>query len=66
VKNWSQYDPVSEDAIMSLANWAQAFSGPLFRKRLEPDYLAQINTYVGALLGALQQMGKTGSFWQAG
>jgi hypothetical protein len=66
VKSWSQYDPVSAEAIMPLDDWALAFSGPLFRKRLEPDYLSRAQEYSGALMATLQAAGKTGSFWMPG
>jgi hypothetical protein len=65
VKNWSLYAPVSEDAIMPLADWALAFSGPLARNRLEPDYLSRIQEYKAELFLTLQKLGKTGPFWQA-
>ncbi len=66
IKNWSLYDPVSEDAIMPLAEWALAFSGPLTRNRLEPDYLSRVQEYKAELFLILQNLGKTGPFWQSG
>ena len=66
VKNWSLYNPESEDAIMSLADWAEAFNSPIFRNRLQPDYLSKSKAYWGEFLGKLQGMGKTGPFWQTG
>jgi hypothetical protein len=63
-KNWSLYDPVSADAIMPLADWALAFSGPLVRNRLEPDYLSRIKEYRSELFLTLQKLGRTGPFWQ--
>jgi hypothetical protein len=65
-KNWSLYDPVSADAIMPLADWALAFSGPLMRNRLDPNYLAQVQEYTSKLFLALHKLGKTGPFWQSG
>jgi hypothetical protein len=63
-KNWSLYDPVSGDAIMPLEDWALAFSGPLTRNRLEPDYLSRIKEYRSELSLTLKKLGRTGSFWQ--
>jgi hypothetical protein len=65
VKNWSLYDSISDDAIMSLTDWALVFSGPLARKRLEPDYLSKVQEYKAELFLALQRLGKTGPFWQS-
>jgi len=64
VKNWSLYDPVSEDAIMPLADWALAFSGPFVRKRLEPDYLSRVQEYRSKLFLTLQELGRISPFWQ--
>ena len=66
VRNWSLYDPKSDDAIMPVRDWAQVFSGPMFRNRLQPDYLAQSRAYSGEFIGALRRLGKTGPFWQTG
>jgi len=63
VKNWSSYDPVSAESIMPLSNWAQAFSGPLHRNRLEPDYLIRVKEYASELFLLLKKFGKAGSFW---
>jgi len=63
VKNWSVYDPISEESIMPLADWAQGFSGPLFRTRLEPDCLSHTQENMGALFATLAEVGRSGSFW---
>ena len=66
VTNWSLYDPISKESIMPLADWAQVFSGPLVRTRLELDCLSRTQEYMGDLLGRLGALGKTGSFWTPG
>jgi hypothetical protein len=48
---------------MPLSSWATVFSGPLCRKRLEPDYLSRIKEYASQLVLSLQKLGKTGPFW---
>ncbi len=63
VKNWSDYDPVSAESIMPLSAWATAFSGPLFKNRLEPDYLTRVMDYVSEMLLSLKKLGKAGPFW---
>jgi hypothetical protein len=66
VKNWSSYDSVSAESIMPLSNWALAFSGPLFRNRLQPDYLSRVKEYASELLFSLKKAGKAGPFWIPG
>jgi hypothetical protein len=63
VKDWSDYNPVSAESIMSLSNWAKAFSGPLHRNRLQSDYLSRTKEYASQLILALQKLGKAGPFW---
>jgi hypothetical protein len=48
---------------MPLSNWALVFSGPLMRKRLEPDYLTRVKEYVAELFLSLKGLGKAGPFW---
>jgi hypothetical protein len=48
---------------MPLADWALAFSGPLHRKRLEPNYLSRIKEYASELFLLLEKLGKSGAFW---
>ena len=63
VKNWSLYDSVSAESIMPLPNWATAFSGPLMRNRLQPDYLSRVNEYASEMVLSLKKLGKAGPFW---
>ncbi len=65
-RNWSYYEPDSEDGIMPVADWARIFSGPLFRDRLHPDYLSRSGAGRAAFLQALADLGKTGDFWRPG
>jgi len=48
---------------MPLSSWAQAFSGPLMRNRLAPDYLSHAKEYASELFVSLKNMGKAGQFW---
>ena len=66
VENWSQYDPISQESIMPLADWAHVFSGPLARTKLEPDCLSRVPEYMADLFGRLAALGRSGSFWTPG
>jgi len=63
VRNWALYDSVSAESIMPLSDWALVFSGPLMRKRLEPDYLSRVKEYATELILSLKRLGKAGPFW---
>ena len=65
-KNWSYYEPESEDAIMPVADWAKIFSVALFRDRLDPRYLSTIGSGRADFMQAFTDLGKTGDFWRPG
>jgi hypothetical protein len=66
VKAWSLYDSASEEAIMPVEDWAKVFAGPMFRNRLDPDYLGRVSEY-GADFGKtlFGELGRTGPFFRA-
>ena len=55
---------MAEDYIMPVSDWAQVFSGPLFRNRLDPDYLAKSDEYFKEHQSSLRHFGKQSTFWQ--
>ena len=57
------YDPISEDAIMPVQDWAKLFAGDMFKKRLQPDYLSRLRTYQAGFGKTLEELGKSGPFW---
>lgn len=63
VRRWSLYDPASADYIMALTDWVQVFSGPMHRRRLDPDFLARSAEYLAAYHADLKALGKSTSFW---
>jgi hypothetical protein len=42
------------------------FSLNMFRKRLEPDYVARVNEYAGEFFSAIAEVAKTRAFWRNG
>ena len=63
-KNWSRYEPDSEEGIMPVETWAKIFSGPMFRNRLGEDYLSRGAEGRSAFMQAIAELGRTGAFWQ--
>lgn len=64
VKRWPLYVRAAEDYVMPVADWARVFEGPLFRKRLEPDYLEKVDEYLAQYHDDLHTLGKASPFWQ--
>lgn len=60
---WPDFDPASAEGILPLHEWAEIFSAPLFRNRLQPDYLSKQGPYFGGVFATLATMGKTSDFW---
>jgi hypothetical protein len=64
VKKWPLYYRMAEDYIMPVMDWAEVFSGPLFKRRLEPDYLDNAEEYFQVFRESLREFGKQSPFWQ--
>ncbi len=65
-KNWSKYEPQSEDGILPLADWARIFSTALFRNRLQEDYLSHRGDNMAELMRAFAEAGGDSEFWKPG
>jgi hypothetical protein len=64
VKKWPLYFRMAEDYIMPVADWAAVFSGPLFKRRLDDDYLEKADEYFTVFRETLREFGKQSPFWQ--
>ena len=64
IKNWVQHDPAAEEGILPLPDLVKLFSGNLFQRRLDPDYVSQCGKYMQEFLAELAELGKTRPFWQ--
>jgi hypothetical protein len=64
IHNWSKYDLSAAEGILPLQDLVSVFSGSLFRKRLDPDYVSRSGEYVTELLSVLSDIGKTRTFWK--
>jgi class 3 adenylate cyclase len=56
---WLHHWHAAGDYVLSVEEWANVFSAPTFRKRLDPDYLARAPEYVEEYRRALQAAGKS-------
>jgi hypothetical protein len=66
IRNWTQFDPATKEGILPLENLARLFSGNLFQRRLDPDYVARCPEYVGEFLTELSKIAKARPFWTPG
>jgi hypothetical protein len=64
LRNWSLFNPNSEDSILPVEDWAYVVAGPLFRERLEPDILAHTDEYWDDFCARLAELGRSGSIWR--
>jgi len=64
IRNWDGFDADSEEGIISLADLIELFSGSYFRRRLDPDWVSRSGEYALEMVATMQEIGKTGSFWQ--
>jgi hypothetical protein len=64
VRDWSDFVPESEEAIMPVRDWARCFATAACRTRLEPDTLTRQLTYGTEMLEVLDELGRHGPRWQ--
>jgi hypothetical protein len=64
VRNWAWFDPATEEGIIPLSDLVKLFSGPYFRKRMDPDWVPRSREYAREMVATMTQIGKTGPFWQ--
>lgn len=64
VKRWQLYVRAAEDYIMPVTDWARVFAGPLFRNRLDDDYLDNAESYLQKYHDDLHELGKASPLWQ--
>jgi len=63
-RNWARFDPATEEGILPLPDLVKLFSGNLFQRRLDPDYVSQCKKYLNEFLAELSEIAKTRPFWQ--
>jgi len=60
-RSWSGFKSGTEEGIIPLLDMAKAFSGNLFTRRLDPDYVSHLQEYMMEVIAAFQDRG---TFWQ--
>jgi len=63
LRNWVGYGADTESGIVPLQGLMKWFSGEMFRRRLDPDYMTKSPEYSGSFIEPLIEMGKTDSYW---
>ena len=64
VRNWDRFDPDTEDGIIGLDDLVTMFSGPYFRRRMDPDWVSRSREYAVQMVATMNAIGKPGPFWQ--
>jgi hypothetical protein len=66
IRNWTRFDPATKEGILPLEDMVSLFSGNMFRRRLEPDYVTKYREYLGEWLTELSELPKKRPFWNPG
>jgi len=64
IKTWSGFREGTEEGILELPELLGLFSGDLFKKRLDPDYVSNFKGYIGKFIASASGLGK--KFWSVG
>jgi hypothetical protein len=62
-RKWAGFKPGTEEGILSLTELAKLFSGDLFKRRLDTDYVSHYREYIGGFVAAMSEIGKARPFW---
>ena len=62
VRNWNGFKE-TEGGIIPLPDMVRVFSGSLFKRRLDPDYVTHFQEYLGEMITVMSEIGKTNPFW---
>jgi hypothetical protein len=63
VRNWSGFKMGSEEGMVELSALVNVFSGNLFTRRLDADYVSNYQKYTREFIAAIGEIGKVRSFW---
>jgi hypothetical protein len=66
IRDWTRFDPATAEGILPLEDIVRLFSGKMFRRRLEPNYVSNNGEYLGEWLAALAEVAKKRPFWTPG
>ena len=64
IRNWASFVDGTDEGITSLPDMVKLFSGPYFKRRLDPDYVSHMFEYAREMIGTMKKLGKTGPFWK--
>ncbi len=65
LNNWAQYDPATAAGVSQLDGLAKMFSSNMFKRRLEQDYISNMKTYLGEMIGEMGSNDKVGKFMKS-
>ena len=63
IRNWKGFKPGTDEGIVELSALVKVFSGSLFTRRLDPDYVSNFQKYIGEFISAVGEIGKVRPFW---
>jgi hypothetical protein len=66
IRNWARFDPATKEGILSLDDLVRLFSGNLFKRRLDRDYVSRSQEYLGEWVTELAEIAKVRPFWTPG
>ena len=64
IRNWKSFVEGTDEGILSLPHLLKLFSGSYFQRRMDEDYVSRMHEYLGGMIQAMKELGKTGPFWK--
>jgi hypothetical protein len=63
VRQWAKYDPETAGGILPLKDLVRLFSGNLFKRRLDFDYVSCSPNYLNEWLAEIKEVTQGRPFW---
>ena len=63
IRNWTQFDPATEEGIVPLEDLVKVFSGSYFRRRMDADWVSRSREYAHEMVKTFKELGMSGPFW---
>jgi hypothetical protein len=66
IRNWTRFDPATEEGIIQLPDLVKLFSGDFFQKRFSLEYVSRNRDYLSSFVAAIMEIAKIRPFWVPG
>ena len=64
IRRWEGFNEKKMGGVIALGDLMQLFSGPYFKRRLDPDWVSHMSEYMAEMLASLDTLEHAGDYWR--